>query len=168
MVGPSRIVQESPARPRFGEITRTERARRPVAENQNLPSGFQTSASPTKSRVADSVKGKGKAPDLGKRGPFNVQYDSGPPLASLPAGGARTTPSQTVQYDDYGTMAQDDEFMAESYADVPPQEDVEMIDGTQDPHPQIPAPVDDGIEDVEPHRWVMDVSPRHPLYPGYM
>ncbi|OAX42279.1 hypothetical protein K503DRAFT_766926 [Rhizopogon vinicolor AM-OR11-026] len=153
--GPSRVVQGSPTRPRFGEIVRNERARKPMAENRSLPSGFQTSASPTRSRVTDAVKGKGKAPDIGKRGSSNVNFDSGPPPALLPVGGTQTT--QTAQDDVYGDMAQDDTFMADSNMDtnLHPQDDVEMVDGTQDP--QLPIPVDEEIEGVAPHKWIMDL-----------
>lgn len=135
-----------------------------MAENQNLPSGFQTSASPTRSQVTDSMKGKGKILDVGKRGPFDVQFDSGTPPASLPAGGSQKAPSQIAQDDVYGNIAQDDTFMNESEdTNLHPQDDVEMADGTQDLRP--PAPVDEEIEEVEPHRWLMDVSFRHPLFP---
>lgn len=138
-----------------------------MMENQNLPSGFQTSTSPMMSQVTDSVKGKGKAPDIGKRGPFNVQFDSGLLLASRPVGGAQMSPSQAAQDDVYGAMAQDDGFMVDFNVDanLPPQ-DVEIVDGTQDP--QLPVPVDEEIEEVEPHRWITDVSFYHPLSPSYV
>lgn len=100
---------------------------------------------------------------MGKRGPFIVQFESGPPPASLPAGGSQTAPSQTAQDDVY---AQDDTFMNESVdTNLHPQDDVEMADGTQDLRP--PAPVDEEIEEVEPHRWLMDVSFRH-CSPSYI
>jgi hypothetical protein len=110
------------------------------------------------------MKGKGKILDVGKRGPFDVQFDSGTPPASLPAGGSQKAPSQIAQDDVYGNIAQDDTFMNESEdTNLHPQDDVEMADGTQDLRP--PAPVDEEIEEVEPHRWLMDVSFRHPLFP---
>lgn len=161
VAGPSRIV-ESPTQPRFGEIARNERVIKPMVKNRNLPSGFQTSVPPMMSQVADSTERKGKAPDVGKRGSFNTSFDSGTPLASLPVGGAQI-PLQASQYDVYDVMRQDDGFTdgLNVDANIPSQEDVEMIDGTQ--VPQTSAPVDEEIEEVEPHRWIVDVSYRHSL-----
>ncbi|KAG2150466.1 hypothetical protein DEU56DRAFT_977750 [Suillus clintonianus] len=148
VASPSRVVQESPTRPRFGEIANNERTRKPVVENRNLPSGFQPSASPTKSRDTNSRKGRVKAP---------AQFDSGPPPAFLPFGGAQTNPLQTAQDDGSGAAAQDDVFMADSNVDINfySQHDVEMTDGAQDP--QIQATADEEIEEVEPHRWIVDL-----------
>ncbi|KAG0706096.1 hypothetical protein DFH29DRAFT_1025860 [Suillus ampliporus] len=154
VAGPSRAVQESPTRPRFGEIANNERTRKSVVENRNLPSGFQASASATTSRVTDSRKGKGKAPDLGQRDPLKVQFDSDPPPTF---GGGQANPFQTAQDDIFGAAAQDDGFMADSDMDlnVNVQDDVEMTDGTQDP--PLKATVDEEIEEVEHHKWVVDL-----------
>ncbi|KAG1760687.1 hypothetical protein EV702DRAFT_552041, partial [Suillus placidus] len=157
VAGPSRVVQESPTRPRFGEIANNERIRKPVVDTRNLPSGFQPSASPTKSRVIDSRKAKGKGTDLNQRGPSEVQFDSGPPPASLPLGGAQANLFQTARDDGSGALAQEDVFMADSNVDINlySQDDVEMTDGAHDP--QIRATVYEEIEEVEPHRWIVDL-----------
>ncbi|KAG1737622.1 hypothetical protein EDB19DRAFT_1716897 [Suillus lakei] len=127
VAGPSRVVQESPTRPRFGEIANSERTRKPV------------------SRVTDSRKGKCKAPDLNLSGPLKAQFDSGLPPASLPFGGVQTNLFQAVQDDGSGATAQEDVFMADS----------NMTDGVQDP--QIQGTVDEEIEEMEPHRWIVDL-----------
>ncbi|KAG1815958.1 uncharacterized protein BJ212DRAFT_203897 [Suillus subaureus] len=157
VAGPSRVVQESPTRPRFGEIVNNERTKKLGVETRNLPSGFQPSASPTKSRVTDFRKGKGKATDSSQRGPLQVQFDGGPPPASLPFGGTQTNSFQTVQDDGSGAIPQEDVFMADSNADINcySQEDVEMTDGAQDP--QIHTTVDEEFEEVEPRRWIVDL-----------
>lgn len=156
--GPSRVVQESPTRPRFGEIANNEYTRKPVVETRNLPSGFQPSASPTKSRVTDLRKGEGKATDLNQRGPLQLQSDSGPPPASLSSGGAQPISFQSARDDGYDATAQGDVFMADSNMDVNfgSQDDVEMTDGAQDL--EIHATVDEEFEEMEPHRWIVDVS----------
>ncbi|KAG1890390.1 hypothetical protein F4604DRAFT_663097 [Suillus subluteus] len=156
VAGPSRVTQESPNRPRFGEIVNNERTRKPGVETRNLPSGFQLSASPTKSRLTGFRKGRGKATDSNQRGPLQVQ-DGGPPPASLPFGGTQTNSFQTARDDDSGAIPQEDVFMADSNADINfhSQEDVEMTDGAQDPH--IHTTVDEEFEEVEPHRWIVDL-----------
>ncbi|KAG2345667.1 hypothetical protein BDR05DRAFT_930330 [Suillus weaverae] len=157
VAGPSRVVQESPTRPRFGEIANNERTRKPVVDTRNLPSGFQPSASPTKPRVIDFRKAKGKGTDLNQRGPLEVQPDSGPPPASLPLGGAQANLFQTARDDGSGATAQEDVFMADSNLDINlySQDDVEMTDGAHDP--QIHAVVYEEMEEVEPHRWIVDL-----------
>lgn len=157
VAGPSRVAQESPTRPRFGEIVNNERTRKLGVEARNLPSGFQPSVSPTKSRVTDFRKGKGKVTDSNQRGPLQVQFDGGPPPASLPFGGTQTSPFQTARDDGSGAMPQEDVFMADSNADInfDPQEDVEMTDGAQDP--QIHTTMDEVFEEVDPHRWIVDL-----------
>lgn len=157
MAGPSRVVQESPTRPRFGEIANNEYTRKPVVETRNLPSGFQPSASPTKSRVTDLRKGKGKATDLNHRGPLQLQSDRGPPPASLSSGGTQPISFQSTRDDGHDATAQGDVFMADSNIDVNfgSQDDVEMTDGAQDL--QIHATVDEEFEEMEPHRWIVDL-----------
>ncbi|KAG1734759.1 uncharacterized protein EDB91DRAFT_586936 [Suillus paluster] len=158
VAGPSRVLQESPTRPRFGEIANNERTRKPVVENRNLPSGFQASASTITSRVTDFRKGKEKASDLGQRDPLKVQSNSDPPPTfGGGQGGGQTNPFQTAQDDISGAMIQDDGFMADSIMDMDfnAQDDVEMTDGAQDP--QLKATVDEEIEEVEPHRWIVDL-----------
>lgn len=157
VVGPSGAVQESPTRPRFGEIVNNERTRKPVVETRNLPSGFQPSASPTRPRVTDFRKGKGETTDSNQRGSLQVQFDSGPPPASLPFGGPQIDSFQTAWDDGPGATAQEDVFMADSNVDINfySQDDVEMTDGAQDP--QIHTTVDEEFEELEPHRWIVDL-----------
>jgi hypothetical protein len=108
--------------------------------------------------VTDLRKGKGKATDLNQRGSLQVPFDSGPPTASLPSGDAQTISYQSARHDGFDATAQGDVFMADSNMDVNvySQDDVEMTDGAQDP--QIHATVDEEFEEVEPHRWIVDVS----------
>ncbi|KAG2146479.1 uncharacterized protein EDB93DRAFT_477741 [Suillus bovinus] len=157
VAGPSRVIQESPTRPRFGEIVNNERTRKPVVETRNLPSGFQTSTSPTKSRVTDFRKGKDMVTDSNQRGPLQVQFDNGHPPASLPFEGTQTNSSQMARNDSYGGTAQGDVFMADSNMDINfyPQDDVEMTDRAQDR--QIHAAVDEEFDEVGPHKWIVDL-----------
>ncbi|KAG2059002.1 hypothetical protein BDR06DRAFT_759554 [Suillus hirtellus] len=157
VAGPSRIIQESPTRPRFGEIVNNERTRKSAVETRNLPSGFQLSTTPTKSRVTDFSKGKGKATDSNQKGPSQVQFDGGPPPASFHFEGAQTNLFQAARDDGSGAAAQEDVFIADSNVDTNfySQDDVEMTDGAQDQ--QIHVTVDEDSEEVDPHRWILDL-----------
>jgi hypothetical protein len=118
--------------------------------------------------VTDFRKGKSKATNSNQTGPLQVQFDGDPPPASLPFGSAQPNPFQTVRDDGFGATAQEDVFMADSNTDIDfhSQEDVEMTDGAQDS--QIHITVEEEFEQVEPHRWIVDVSLCYPSCSGFL
>ncbi|KAH7912414.1 hypothetical protein BJ138DRAFT_1148438 [Hygrophoropsis aurantiaca] len=150
--GPSRAEPQSPRRPRFGDISRNERARKPPPpENKNMPSGFQTTTNPSSPTRSQNVKGKGKASAFSIPARPPTIFESG---SQIFGGGSLFNAPVRSSQEAVDNPALDDTIMGASQIidqnHVAPA-DIEMADVANIAY--LATPFEEEIEEFEPRNW---------------
>ncbi|KAL4074141.1 hypothetical protein J3A83DRAFT_2683976 [Scleroderma citrinum] len=153
--GPSILGPDSPRRPRFGEVPRFERPKKPVsADNRSLPSGFQTS-SPIRPQYDGYIRGKGKAVAMESISPpmtpVKSAHPSQHPPPSFPSVVHQPKISQKEQID-VSVVQMEEQGGSGDFApidvDIPVDVDIEGAN-------LILANVEEEVERVEPLNWTI-------------